>query len=183
LYFGKQDNFAAQDFKKKYFASFKFLVILLNNPTLAMARETLSPASNEEKPLPTPRPGTSGTENLLVTNRRRASENYAKAQRAEQAYRTKKRAATARRDYHGAREHFSESFKHFKAGMRMSFTVVKSAPYILGERREQSLAKAEVKKKEKALERKKKLEEKLARESADGVPAGDEAEATPATTS
>ena len=48
---------------------------------------SLAPPPPPEKQKPGKRPGTSGTENLLITNRRAASEQLARAQRAEQTYR------------------------------------------------------------------------------------------------
>lgn len=138
-----------------------------------MAREGKAPIpppvpstpGEDEKPLPLARPGTSGTEMLLMTNRRQASERFQKAQRAEKAYRAKKRATAARQDFKDARAHFKESFVHLKEGVRMTFGVVKSAPYIYGEKREQKRAEGDQKKKAKALEKRKKLEERLAREA------------------
>lgn len=137
-------------------------------PFFGMAREkvpVLSPA--ESIPPPLARPGTSGTENLLMTNRRQASQQFQKAQRAERAYRAKKRATAARQGFNDARGHFSESLSHFKQGVKMLFRVVKSVPYIYGEKREQQRREADQKRKMRALAKKKKLEEKLAREGAD----------------
>ncbi|TDZ51818.1 hypothetical protein CTRI78_v007325 [Colletotrichum trifolii] len=134
----------------------------------------------ESKPLPK-RPGTSGTENLLRTNRRQASDNYQRAQRAERAYRAKKRAATARADLSDAKSHYAECFKHLTRGLAVTISAVKSLPYVFDERQEAARQKAEAKKKQRALEKKKKLKEKLARESA--AAEGDEAapaEETPA---
>ncbi|KAF7560608.1 hypothetical protein G7046_g3533 [Stylonectria norvegica] len=123
----------------------------------------LTPA--EEKPLPPPRPGTSGTEVLLVTNRRQASVRYQKAQRAEKAYRAKKRATAARHDFRDARGHFKESARHFKDGVKTVFVVVKSVPYIFGEKREERRIQADEKNKARAITKRKKLEEKLAKEA------------------
>ncbi|TDZ40655.1 hypothetical protein C8035_v005498 [Colletotrichum spinosum] len=142
--------------------------------------DAASTAPAESKPLPK-RPGTSGTENLLRTNRRQASDNYQRAQRAERAYRAKKRAATARADLSDAKSHYAECFKHLTRGLAVTISAVKSLPYVFDERQEAARQKAEAKKKQRALEKKKKLEEKLARESA--AAEGDEAapaEETPA---
>ncbi|KAK1447837.1 hypothetical protein CMEL01_09676 [Colletotrichum melonis] len=131
-----------------------------------MARETpTSSIAGDSKPLPK-RPGTSGTENLLRTNRRQASDNYQRAQRAERAYRAKKRATAARADLSDAKSHYAECFKHLSRGLAVTFSAVKSLPYVFDERQEASRQKAEAKKKQRALEKKKKLEEKLARENA-----------------
>ncbi|KAK1596306.1 uncharacterized protein LY79DRAFT_667352 [Colletotrichum navitas] len=142
-----------------------------------MARET--PASSvvgENRPLPK-RPGTSGTENILKTNRRQASDNYQRAQRAERAYRAKKRATAARADLSDAKTHYAECFKHLTRGLAVTFSAVKSLPYVFDERQEAARQKADAKRKQRALEKKKKLEEKLAREAAD---AEAEADAAPA---
>ena len=85
---------------------------LFKNYTGTMARKSKAPASGSpppesEKPLPDPseqeqRPGTSGTEMLLTTNRRQASANFKKAQRAERTYKAKKRTQLARLEYNDA---------------------------------------------------------------------------------
>lgn len=131
----------------------------------SMARETPSVRSFEEKPLPTPRPGTSGTENLLITNRRQASEQFIKAQRAEKAYRAKKHATLARHSYNDAKAHFSESFTHLKLGVRGMFSVVRAIPHLIGEKREARQKTADTKKRQRDLEKKKRLETALARQS------------------
>lgn len=69
-----------------------------------MARETPSnaaesmPSSSGGDAEPA-RPGTSGTELLLVNNRRRASTRYKAAAKKERDYKTKKRATSARANY------------------------------------------------------------------------------------
>ncbi|KAH8681133.1 hypothetical protein BX600DRAFT_429104 [Xylariales sp. PMI_506] len=117
----------------------------------------------EEKALP--RPGTSGTENLLITTRRQASEQFAKAHRAEKAYRAKKRAELARNNYTETKDHFKSAFKHFGLGFKGIFSVVAAVPYIIGEKREKRRKKSEAAKRQRDLEKKKKLEEALARNS------------------
>lgn len=118
---------------------------------------TPSTPVQEEKP----RPGTSGTEALLVTNRREAAQHYQKAQRAEHSYRAKKRATAARRDYHDAKGHFKESARHFKTGAKMMFGAIKCFPYIFGEKNEE-------RRKKKTMAERKRLEEQLARQNDDG---------------
>jgi hypothetical protein len=134
-----------------------------------MAKETpkekSSSNASDEKPLPLVRPGTSGTENLLITNRRQASEQFMKAQRAEKAYRAKKHATLARHNYNETKAHFKEAFSHFKQGFRGLFSVVSAIPHLVGEKREQRRKAAEAKKRQRDLEKKKKLEEALARQS------------------
>lgn len=73
------------------------------------------------KPLPTEpqRPGTSGTELGLRANREKASSAYQRAQRAEAAYRAKRRATYARKDYEAAKEHFKNAAKNLKEGSKV----------------------------------------------------------------
>lgn len=65
-------------------------------------------AEGSNKPLPNPsnngRPGTSGTELGLRANREKAASALERAQRAEAAYRAKRRATYARKDYQAAKE-------------------------------------------------------------------------------
>lgn len=122
------------------------------------------------KALPDLRPGTagtSGTEAFLTTNRRQASHNFQRAQRAERAYRARKRASAARIGTREATGHFKESARQFWLGLKKTFGVVKSVPYVLGEKREQRRKGAEAKKKERAMKQKADLEERLARQAAD----------------
>ncbi|KAI5465068.1 hypothetical protein BGZ63DRAFT_379293 [Mariannaea sp. PMI_226] len=124
--------------------------------------DTTPPASNQG--FLTERPGTSGTENLLITNRRQASQQYIKAQRAERAYRTKKHATLAHANYNETKAHFHQAFFHFKLAMKGFFSVLKSAGYLIGEKRENRRQIADTKKRQKNLEKKMKLEEVLAKE-------------------
>ncbi|KAF5703634.1 hypothetical protein FMUND_12927 [Fusarium mundagurra] len=117
---------------------------------------------------PTPRPvSTCGSEHLLMTTRLQASEQYAKAAKAEKAYRTKKRAAIARANYNETKTHFKEAFSHLWLAFKGVFPAIKNSRYLLGERRDKRRQEAEKKKRERNLERKKKLEEQLAREEAE----------------
>lgn len=120
----------------------------------------------DEKDLPK-RPGTSGTENLLITNRRTASEQLQKAQRAERAYRAKKHASLARTNYNETKTHFKEAFSHFGSGFKGLFSVIRAIPYLIGEKREARRKNTDAKKRQRDLEKKKKLEEALARQSAE----------------
>lgn len=138
-----------------------------------MAGETSVPTTDDEKPPPEPRPGTSGTENVLMAQTQIASQNYQKAHRAETVYRAKKRAGVARRDFKSAREHFGQAASHIKQGLRLTFSAAKSAPYIFGEKREQGRIKAGEKKALRALDKKKKLEEKLSKEAAEAESTND----------
>jgi hypothetical protein len=120
-----------------------------------------TPAAVEEQP----RPGTSGTETLLVTNRRQARQQFEKAQRAEHSYRAKKRATAARRDFQDAKGHFKESGRHFRTGVKLAFGAVKSIPYICGQKHDE-------RRKARAAAAKAKLEKKLAEQSRDDADAG-----------
>ncbi|EXL74146.1 hypothetical protein FOPG_10698 [Fusarium oxysporum f. sp. conglutinans race 2 54008] len=127
-----------------------------------------SPDTDTAPSEPTPRPvSTCGSEHLLMTTRRQASEQYAKAAKAEKAYRTKKRAALARANYNETKTHFKEAFSHLWLALKGVFPVIKNSRYLLGERRDKRRQEAEKKKREKNLERKKKLEEQLAKEEAE----------------
>lgn len=143
-----------------------------------------------EKPLPDPsgsssppgspsgpaqRPGTSGTEMLLMTNRRQASEQLQRAQRAERTYVAKKRSAAARSDYAAAKVHFGEGLRHLKAGFGLTWAVIKGSPYLLKQRREETRKKSDQKKRQAYMEKKKRLEEALARESAEAPAEGADA--------
>ncbi|KFA67714.1 hypothetical protein S40285_00908 [Stachybotrys chlorohalonatus IBT 40285] len=116
--------------------------------------DSADPNHGGEKPLSEPRPGTSGTEALLVSNRRQASHQFQRAQRVERAYRARKRATAARRDYQVARDHFKEALRHMREGLVVVGRCARALPYVVGE-----------KKRQRALARKKRLEEKLARET------------------
>lgn len=136
-------------------------------PLFGMAREPknknkaaeASPPTEEDKP----RPGTSGTEMLLTSNRREASKQFQKAQRAENTYKAKKRASAARRDFQSAQHHFRESARHLKAAASMTLASIKAVPYMFRE-------KTEERRRARNAATKKKLEERLARESGEGAP-------------
>ncbi|KAH6681149.1 hypothetical protein F5X68DRAFT_234264 [Plectosphaerella plurivora] len=168
-----------------------------------MARETPASARSgppsianshaSSKPLPA-RPGTSGTEMLLTTKRRHASEKLQKAQRAERAYKAKKRTAIARADLAESKEHFRKARHHLREGLHMFACVVKSVPYVIGERRESSMQRKQERQRKRDEEKKKRLEERWAAGDnstrSDSVDAGTtapedeaaDAEATPAAT-
>lgn len=147
--------------------------------TMPRAHKPTDPVEEStSKPLPDVRPGTAGTtgtEAFLSTNRRQASHNFQRAQRAERAYRARKRATAAREGYREASGHFKESIKQFGLGVKKTFGLFKSLPYVLGEKREQRRKGAELKKKERAMKQKALLEEKLARQAADDEEEGDAA--------
>lgn len=129
----------------------------------AEATGTLDP---KDKPLPpNGRPGTSGTELGLRANREKASSAFQRAQRAEQAYRAKRRATYAKNDIKAAKEHFKNSWVIFKAGMVYSLQVVRAGPAVFSEgvrvKRDAQKQKREAKRREKAAEKKRKLEEAI----------------------
>ncbi|KAF5529300.1 hypothetical protein FMEXI_14233, partial [Fusarium mexicanum] len=70
---------------------------------------------------------------LLMTTRRQASEQYAKAAKAEKAYRTKKRAALARANYNETKTHFKEAFSHLWLALKGVFPAIKNSRYLVGE--------------------------------------------------
>ncbi|KAF5671238.1 hypothetical protein FHETE_4208 [Fusarium heterosporum] len=129
--------------------------------TVAMAEDGTDPEA------PKPRPASSCTEILLLSNRKEASEQFAKAARAEKAYRTKKKATLARANYNETKEHFREAFSHFKLAFKGLFSSIKNVTYLFSERSEIKRQEAEKKKREKNLERKRKLEEQLAKAQVD----------------
>ncbi|KAK5635674.1 hypothetical protein RRF57_011386 [Xylaria bambusicola] len=107
-----------------------------------------------------------GTINLLVETRRQASDDYARAQRAEKAYRMRKNATIARSALRETKTHFIEGFKHIGQGLKGLFTVIRAVPYLIGEKQEISRRRSEVKKRARAEDMRKKLDEKLARKYA-----------------
>ncbi|TVY57396.1 hypothetical protein LCER1_G000823 [Lachnellula cervina] len=132
---------------------------------------TAPPVSPLEKPLPNPsakRPGTSGTELGLRANRRAASTAFQRAQKAEQAYRAKRQATNARDAGRDAKAHFRESGVQFLAGWRKGVCAVKCVPGVLREKRGNWNSKREVRGQEKALAKRKKLEEKMKRVEKEG---------------
>lgn len=129
-----------------------------------MAREPKNKAKDTEAASSangeTARPGTSGTEMFLTSNRLEASKQFEKAQKAEQTYRAKKRATAARTGFQSAKRHFKESGRHLKAAITMTFASIKSLPYMLSDRKEE-------RRRARQAAKRKKLEEHLARQSAD----------------
>ncbi|KAJ1323619.1 hypothetical protein MN608_10863 [Microdochium nivale] len=112
------------------------------------------------------RPGTSGTANVLLQSRVEASDNLQKAQRAEVAYLTRKKVALARANYDNTKTHFKEGFSHFGSGFKGLFSAASAVPWLVRERREKHrLAREEVQRK-RNLEKKRKLEEALAKHGA-----------------
>ncbi|KAK2613429.1 hypothetical protein N8I77_000345 [Diaporthe amygdali] len=110
------------------------------------------------------RPGTSGTEMLLVNNRQRASVRLRDAQRKERAYKTKKRSTQARANWTEAKQHFREGFHHNMNGVRLSWRVVSCVGYLFRAKNDKLKAEAEEKRKMRAADKQRKLEEKLKRE-------------------
>ncbi|KAL2286160.1 hypothetical protein FJTKL_06998 [Diaporthe vaccinii] len=110
------------------------------------------------------RPGTSGTEMLLVNNRQRASVRLRDAQRKERAYKTKKRSTQARANWTQAKQHFREGLSHNMNGARLTWRVVSSVGYLFRAKNDKLKAEAEEKRKMRAADKQRKLEEKLRRE-------------------
>ncbi|KAF2646360.1 hypothetical protein P280DRAFT_475263 [Massarina eburnea CBS 473.64] len=112
------------------------------------------------------RPGTSGTELLLTTNRRTASAQYLAAQRAETAYKAKKRSEGARSHRTEAKDHFKQSTHHFKEGWKSCFMMVKAVPWMVKDWRAKRQTENEKKAVERYMEKKKKIEERIAEQEA-----------------
>ncbi|KAJ4416471.1 hypothetical protein N0V82_006736 [Gnomoniopsis sp. IMI 355080] len=124
-----------------------------------MARETSPTTSaNGDAAAEPARPGTSGTEMLLVNNRRRASHRLKEASRKERDYKTKKRSASARANYNEAGLH------HNWAGAKLTWGVIASAGYLFRDKNDKLKRESEEKRKLRALEKQRKLEEKQRRE-------------------
>ncbi|KAM0227969.1 hypothetical protein ACHAPO_011095 [Fusarium lateritium] len=102
----------------------------------------------------------------LATTRKAASDQYAQAAKAEKAYRIKKKATKARANYDETKEHFCEAFTHFKLAFKGLFSFIANLTYLISEKREIRKQAAEKKAHKKNLERKKKLEEQLAKAEA-----------------
>jgi hypothetical protein len=136
-------------------------------PLFEMAKDKKASGSKDGEADSPQRPGTSGTENLLITNRQAASEQFAKAQRAEKAYRARKHATAARESYNETKAHFRDGFRHLGQGIAGVFAVIRSIPYLFIEKREDRRRQAESRQRQRHLEQKKKLEEALARDSGD----------------
>lgn len=145
-------------------------------PVFSMARKDKA-AVGKDKPLPDPdaaaddesseerdpkrRPGSSATEVLLSTKTREASANFKRAQQAEQAYRFKKRAAGAKEKRKSILVHFRQSGHHFKEGVKAIISSVAAIPAIMKASRHERKGKADAKKRERDMEKRKKLDERL----------------------
>ncbi len=152
-----------------------------------MAKESKAPVPppvppDHEKPkIAEPRPGTAGTEALLVTNTRQASDRFRQAQRAERMYRAKKRSAVARADYVDAKDHLYQGLSHLKKALKLGLSVARHVPYVLSEKKEEFQIKADEKKRQRALEQEENWGKKLDRDSAvmDGLSDDEAAKGAP----
>ena len=142
-----------------------------------MAREsTVTATIPEDKPLPDPftaRPSTSGTELNLRANRQKASAQFQRAARAEQAYRARRQATNARKDVQAAKAYFRESANQLKLGVGCSIRAMKAIPAVVREKREERRERAEVRKREKAAEKKREWEEKAKKDEEGAVGEGE----------
>ncbi|KAF2704446.1 hypothetical protein K504DRAFT_461206 [Pleomassaria siparia CBS 279.74] len=111
------------------------------------------------------RPDTAGTELLLVTDRRTASAKYLAAQRAEKAYKAKKRTAGVAKHRVDAKAHFRQSAHHLNEGMKSSWRIVATLPWMARGWKERRVEKKELKSREKEMEKKRKSEERIARQA------------------
>jgi hypothetical protein len=131
-------------------------------------------AEGEEEPK---RPGTSGTEMLLTTNRRTAREQFAATLRAENAYKAKKRSATAHQHRVDAKAHFAESFKQFWAACKSCVNMVVAVPWMVRGWKEERQERSERKETERYEKQKAKLEAKMAKREGRAEKKDDESEA------
>ena len=113
------------------------------------ASPTAEPAL-AKPPSPPAHSSTSSTEDVLATNRRRASEMYQRAAHAEQEYLARKRVAAARGQWTASRQHFSESGKQLKAGVEAMWTCVRATPYLAKEWKLKTAQKIDERKRAKA---------------------------------
>jgi hypothetical protein len=107
------------------------------------------------------RPGTSGTEVLLISNRRTAREQFEATQRAENAYKAKKRSAGARQHRTDAKMHFVETFKHSWGFIKSTGLMIASIPWMLRGWRAERQERNEMKASERYEKQKQKLEAKM----------------------
>ncbi|KAK2071135.1 hypothetical protein P8C59_005584 [Phyllachora maydis] len=124
-----------------------------------------------DKPVPDPRqppqrPGTSGTEMALVTNRQQASQRLAQAQQAERSYRARKRAAAGRAHWAEAKQHLAEGTRHLRAACRLGASAVASVRYMASEKLDRRRRHVADVKRKRVAEKRRRLEERLAREAA-----------------
>lgn len=138
-------------------------------PLFSMVKKTVKPVSSTDGDSPKSsaepqRPGTSGTELLLTTNRRTASAQYIAAQRAETAYKAKKRSAGARLHRSEAKSHFKQSAHHLKEGVKSCWKMVVAVPWMVREWKEKRKTENEKKAVERYMEKKKRLEERIAKQ-------------------
>jgi hypothetical protein len=140
----------------------------------APAAEGAEGAEGEQEPK---RPGTSGTEMLLTTNRRTAREQFAATLRAENAYKAKKRSATAHQHRVDAKIHFVESFKQFWAGCKSCVNMVVAVPWMIRGWKEERQERQERKETERYEKQKIKLEAKMAKREGRAEKKDDESEA------
>jgi hypothetical protein len=110
------------------------------------------------------RPGTSGTELLLTDNRRTASAQYIAAQKAENAYKAKKRSASARQHRSEAVSHLKLSVHHLKEFFKSCWSMIASVPWLVREWKENRQTRNEKKAIERDMKMKKKLEERIAKQ-------------------
>lgn len=143
------------------------------------ATAATAPADGEKSDLK--RPGTSGTEMVLVTQRRAASAKLEQATRAERSYRAHKRSAAARANWAEAKTKWAHSARNLKGAVSLTCSVFANARYMLDEHHEEKRKQAEEKRLARAAEKRKKLDDKLAKqkELRDAL----DAEATTAATS
>ncbi|PSR83708.1 hypothetical protein BD289DRAFT_352749, partial [Coniella lustricola] len=107
------------------------------------------------------RPGTSGTEMMLTNNRRRASNRLRDARKKEREYLNQKRSTAARADFNEAKSHFKQGLQHNWTAAKLTFGVVKSLGYIIRNKKDRASRRSEEKRKARAAEHQRKLEEQF----------------------
>jgi hypothetical protein len=138
--------------------------LLKSTPAKSAETKAPEPPPAHEKPKAAMRPGTSGTEALLVTNTRKASDRFKQAQRAERTYIAKKRSAIARANFSDAKSHYKESASHLKSAITLTFAVMRMSPYLVSEKNEARQLKADERKRRRLQDQQKRLEEQIARD-------------------
>lgn len=120
-----------------------------------------APTEEEEKKEDTPSvpvpPAPSATHLALIAERETTASAHRKAEKAESAYRVRKRATTARTEYAAAKAHIKASCREGIAGIKSTCKCAWLSPAVLLEK----MSKAEDKKEKKALERSKSKREKM----------------------
>ena len=96
-----------------------------------------------------------------MTNRQAANKQFRAAQRAEEAYKAKKRSAGARKHSNDAKVHFQQSAHHLKEFFKSIGNLIMAGPWMYRAWQEKRREIADEKTKTRNAEKRKKLEEQL----------------------